>query len=179
MANLKPFRDYDEHDVINLFAVNSESANKGTVVVAEDAGVNFKNNLDLDSLSSYPNTLSAQFNVPWKVAPAASGAAKGSIVGLLLKDVRRYDENGEQLIFNPRKAAEMDVIISGQAVPVLTKGLVLVSGMIGTPGYGSGARPGANGNLQVTGWSASDNSIIGKFLGPAGSDGYALFKLEV
>ena len=72
----------------------------------------------------------------------------------------------------------MDVIISGQAVPVLTKGLVLVNDIVGTPGFGSGARPAANGNLQVTGWSASEASIIGKFLGPTGSDGYALFKLE-
>ena len=178
MANLKPFRDYDEHDVINLFAVNSESANKGTVVVAEDAGINFKNNLDLDSLSSYPNTLSAQFNVPWKVAPAASGAAKGSIVGLLLKDVRRYDENGEQLIFNPRKAAEMDVIISGQACPILTKGLVLVNGIVGTPAFGSGAAvsDAGGGDLKVV---AYGSATVGKFLGPKNDEGYALLKVEL
>jgi hypothetical protein len=178
MANLKPFRDYDEHDVINLFAVNAESANKGTVVVAENDGINLKNNLDLDSLSSYPNTLSAQFNVPWKVVPAASGAAKGQIVGLLLKDVRRFDENGEQLIFNPRKAAEMDVIITGQACPILTKGLVLISGIVGTPGVGSGAAvsDAGNGDLKVVPYA---NATVGKFLGPKNDEGYALLKVEL
>jgi hypothetical protein len=178
MANLKPFRDYDEHDVINLFAYSGTVGNKGNVVVAQGQGVNLLDPTSLDNLSSYGNTLSAQFNVPWTVTEASASSTKSQVVGMLLKDVRNTDENGERLIYNPRKAAEMDVIISGQAVPILTKGLVLVNGMQGTPGYGSGARPAANGNLQVTGWSASEASIIGKFLGPTGSDGYALFKLE-
>jgi hypothetical protein len=178
MANLKPFRDYDEHDVINLFAVNAESANKGTVVTADDNGVDLKSALSLDNLSSYDNTLSAQFNVPWTVSPAASGAAKGQIVGLLLKDVRRYDENGEQLIYNPRKAAEMDVIITGQACPILTKGLVLVNGIVGTPGFGSGAAvsDAGGGDLKVV---AYGSATVGKFLGPKNDEGYALLKVEL
>jgi hypothetical protein len=178
MANLKPFREYDEHDVINLFAVNAESANKGTAVVANGNGVNFKDNTSLDSISPYSNTLSAQFNVPWTVSPAASGASKGQIVGLLLKDVRRYDENGEQLIFNPRKAAEMDVIITGQACPILTKGLVLVNGIVGSPNYGSGAAvsDAGGGDLKVV---AYGSATVGKFLGPKNDEGYALLKIEL
>ena len=178
MANLKPFRDYDEHDVINLFAVNSASANKGTVVTADGNGVNFKDATSLDNLSPFGNTLSAQFNVPWTVSPAASGSAKGSIVGLLLKDVRKFDENGEQLIFNPRKAAEMDVIISGQAAPILTKGLVLVSGIVGTPNFGSGAAvsDAGGGDLKVIAYASA---TVGKFLGPKNDEGYALLKVEL
>lgn len=178
MANLKPFRDYSEHDVINIFAVNAESANKGTVVVADGNGVNFKDNTSLDSISPYSNTLSAQFNVPWTVSPAASGATKGEIVGLLLKDVRKYDENGEQLIFNPRKAAEMDVIITGQACPILTKGLVLVNGIVGSPNYGSGAAvsDAGGGDLKVV---AYGSATVGKFLGPKNDEGYALLKIEL
>ena len=178
MANLKPFRDYDEHDVINLFAVNAESANKGTVVTADSNGVNLKDATSLDDLSPYANTLSAQFNVPWTVSPAASGAAKGEIVGLLLNDVRKYDENGEQLIFNPRKAAEMDVIISGQAAPILTKGLVLVNGIVGTPGVGSGAAvsDAGGGDLKVVAYA---DATVGKFLGPKNDEGYALLKVEL
>jgi hypothetical protein len=178
MANLKPFRDYDEHDVINLFTVNAESANKGTVVTANGNGVNFKDATSLDNLSSYGNTLSAQFNVPWTVSPAASGAAKGQIVGLLLKDVRKFDENGEQLIFNPRKAAEMDVIISGQAAPILTKGLVLVSGIVGDPGFGSGAAVSnaGGGDLKVVAYTGA---TVGKFLGPKNDEGYDLIKIEL
>lgn len=178
MANLKPFRDYDEHDVINVFAVNAESLNKGSVVVANGDGVNLKNNLGLGNLSSYGNTLSAQFNVPWTVSAAPSGATKGQIVGLLLKDVRRVDENGEILMYNPRKAAEMDVIVSGQACPILTKGLVLVNGIVGTPGVGSGAAvsDAGGGNLKVVPYA---NATVGKFLGPKNDEGYALLKVEL
>jgi len=178
MANLKPFRDYDEHDVINLFAYSGTVGNKGNVVVAQGQGVNLLDPTSLDNLSSFGNTLSAQFNVPWTVTEASASSTKSQVVGMLLKDVRNTDENGERLIYNPRKAAEMDVIISGQAVPILTRGLVLVNGIQGAaPGFGSGAAPTANGNLFVTG--AGTTNAIGKFLGPTGSDGYALFKLEL
>jgi hypothetical protein len=97
---------------------------------------------------------------------------------LLLKDVRRYDENGEQLVFNPRKAAEMDVILSGQAAPILTKGLVLVNGIVGTPGVGSGAAvsDAGNGDLKVVPYA---NATVGKFLGPKNDEGYALLKVEL
>jgi len=180
MANLKPFRDYDEHDVINLFAYSGASANKGTVVTVVGNGVNLLDATSLDNLSPYANSLSAQYNVPWTVTAAASGASKGAIVGMLLKDVRTFDENGERLIFNPRKAAEMDVIISGQAVPVLTKGIVLVGGIVGTPNFGSGAavaNAGA-GDLKVVDYSNA-TTCIGKFLGPTGGDGFALLKIEL
>ena len=178
MANLKPFRDYDEHDVVNLFAVNSESLNKGSVVTAEGNGVNFDNPLAIDDLSNIGNAVSAKFNVPWTVAPAPSGSAKGSILGLTLKDVRKYDENGEQLVYNPRKAAEMDVVISGQACPVLTKGLVMVGDIVGTPGFGSGAAvsDAGDGSLKVVAYA---DATVGKFLGPKNSEGYAVLKIEL
>jgi hypothetical protein len=177
MANLKPFRDYDEHDVINLFAVNSSALNKGTVVVADGNGVDFRNPSILDNLSPYSNTYSAQFNVPWSVSAAPSGAS-GKIVGLLLKDVREVDENGERLMHNPRKAAEMDVIISGQACPILTKGLVLISGIAGEPNFGSGAAVAdlGGGNYKVVEYSAK---TVGKFLGPKDNQGFALLKVEL
>jgi len=180
MANLKPFRDYDEHDVINLFAYSGASANKGTVVTVQGNGVNLTDATSLDNISPFGNTLSSQYNVPWTVTAAASGASKGAIVGLLLKDVRSVDENGERLIFNPRKAAEMDVIISGQAAPILTKGIVLVSGIVGTPAFGSGAAvsDAGGGDLKVVTYTAA-NATVGKFLGPTGSDGYALLKIEL
>ena len=177
-SNLKPFRDYDEHDVINLFAVSGATADKGTVVTAQSNGINLKDQTSLDNLSFAANSLSAQFNVPWTVCPAASGASKGQIVGLLLKDVRTFDENGERLIFNPRKAAEMDVIISGQAAPILTKGLVLVSGINGSPNYGSGAAvaDAGDGSLKVIAYASA---TVGKFLGPKNDEGYALLKVEL
>jgi hypothetical protein len=151
--------------------------NKGSVVVAEGNGVDFSNNLVIDDLSSLGNAVSAKFNVPWTVKAAPSGSAKSAIVGLTLKDVRRFDENGEQLMYNPRKAAEMDVIVSGQACPILTKGIVLVGDIVGTPGFGSGAAvsDAGDGSLKVVPYA---NATVGKFLGPK-TDGYALLKIEL
>jgi len=182
-SNLKPFRDYDEHDVINLFAASGASVDKGTVVIAQASGINLKDQNALDNLSFAANTLSAQFNVPWTVAPAPANSLRGQIVGLTLKDVRTFDENGERLIFNPRKAAEMDVIISGQAVPVVTKGIVLVSGIVGTPSFGQGAAvaDAGDGSLKVISYASGITSgiCIGKFLGPKNDEGYALLKIEL
>jgi hypothetical protein len=178
MANLKSFRDYDEHDVINLFAVDAASAEAGSVVVADGVGVNLKDDMSLDSLSPFAGTLSSQYNVPWTVSLAPSGATKGSIVGILLKDVRTFDENGEKLVYNPRKAAEMDVIVTGQACPIATKGVFLVGGIVGTPGVGSGAavsNAGA-GAIKVTTYATA---TVGKFLGPKNDEGYALLKIEL
>ena len=45
--------------------------------------------------------------------------------------VRELDENGERLIHNPRKAAEMGVVVKGQAVPILTRGVLHVTGLNG------------------------------------------------
>jgi len=177
-SNLKPFRDYDDHDVINLFAVSGASVDKGAVLTAQGSGINLKDQTSLDNLSFAANTLSAQFNAPWTTTVAASGATQGQIVGILLKDVRTFDENGEKLIFNPRKAAEMDVIISGQAAPLLTKGTVLISGINGTPSFGSGAAvaDAGDGSLKVVTYATK---TVGKFLGPKNDEGYALLKIEL
>lgn len=177
-TNLKPFRDYDEHDVVNLFTVSGSSVDKGTVVAVQGNGVNLKDATSIDNLSNVGNSVSAQFNVPWSVAPAASGATASSILGVLLKDVRTFDENGEKLIFKPRKAAEMDVIISGQAAPILTRGIVLVSGINGSPTYGSGAAvaDAGDGSLKVVPFASK---TVGKFLGPKNDEGYALLKIEL
>jgi hypothetical protein len=178
MANLKPFRDYDEHDVVNLFSVNSASLNKGSVVVSNGDGVNLDQPLAMDNLSNIGNTVSSQFSVPWTLSVAPSGASKGDILGLTLKDVRNVDENGQQLKFHPRKAAEMDVVLSGQACPVLTKGLVLVGDIVGSPAFGSGAAvsDAGDGSLKVVDYASA---TVGKFLGPKNSEGFALLKIEL
>ena len=76
-------------------------------------------------------------------------------IGMLLYDVKETDENGEKLIFNPRKAAELQVALSGQAVPVVSKGIFLYKGIDGTPTAGGNAYIGANGILSATAGSAT------------------------
>jgi len=178
MPTLKPFNDHSEHEVINLFTVTGDLP-RGTFVTAAGAGVNLTDDNTIGELSPFGNTVSAVFSVPWSAVAAPSGTAKASVIGATLKDFRTYDENGERLLFHPRKAAEMDVIVSGQAVPVLTRGIVLYSGIVGTPAYGSGAAisDAGDGGLKVVAYNAA--TCVGKFLGPKNAQGHALLKIEL
>ena len=178
MPTLRPYNDHSEHEVINLFTVTGDLP-RGTFVTAADAGVNLDTANTIGQLSPFGNTVSAVINVPWNAVAAPSGSARHSVIGTTLKDFRTYDENGEKLLFHPRKAAEMDVVVSGQAVPVLTRGIVLYSGIVGTPGYGSGAAiaDAGDGGLKVVAYSAT--TCVGKFLGPKNSAGHALLKIEL
>lgn len=180
MPNLKPFRDYDEHDVVNLFAYDGTSVNKGTLVkISSTAGYESTDEMGMDhgvSTTSYGNTVSQRYNVAALVENAASGDTP---LGMLLYDVRETDENGEKLLYNPRKAAEMQVAISGQAVPVATKGLFLVNGVDHTAGA---ITPGAKAYAADSGLIStnSDGTVqVGTFLGGFDSNSDVLVKLNL
>jgi hypothetical protein len=174
MPNLLNFRDYDEHDVVNLFAYSGTlPVNKGTIV--KIVGNGWKNTDELDMLGSpgnaYDNTVAERYGVAAKVGDAASGEAG---LGILLYDVKETDENGEKLIFNPKKAAEMGVAISGQAVPVATRGTFLYDGVVGTPVAGASAYWDGSEISAVTG-----ANVIGKFLGAKDADDNVLVKIDL
>lgn len=178
--NIKPLRSVSQFDIVPFFSFNGASANKGTFVSAVGSGLNLKDDeLTMGNLSSVAGTFSAEFRVPWLVEPAASGCAKASVLGMLTKGVATVDENGYPLIYDSRKAAEMDVVVSGQAVPIATKGFVLYSGIVGTPAFGSGAAiaDAGDGSLKVV--AATDAKSIGRFLGPKNSEGYAPLEFDL
>jgi len=171
---IKPFRDYSEHDVINLFAFDQASGDKGVVVKVSTGWTNEDNLGTAPVGNQYPNTVSNRWTVNARVTTAGSGDS--APLGILLYDVREYDENGELLIFHPRKAAEMQAVLSGQAVPILRRGLILYSGALGQPGVGSGVYIGGNGVLSATG--QPNATKIGTFLGTGDSHGYVLTSLN-
>ncbi len=186
---LRPFRDYSEHEVLNLFAF-SGAAESAAVMATRGAAVKISAegfttgptsssaNQPTDFLgnvgAAFPLSNSQRFGVRPKVTLADSG----NVLGLTLMDVRELDENGEKLIFNPRKAAEMNVVISGQAVPVLTRGVVLYSGSaITNATVGQFAVvSGTAGDLANTSTLRTNEVAVGKFLGNA-VNGTALLKI--
>ena len=100
----------------------------------------------------------------------------------MLYDVKDADENGELLKYNPRKAAEMQAVIPGQAVPVVTRGIFLVQGVLGTPTAGGIAYAGGTGQITSSTGTAGPNIAnvaIGKFLGAADTNGETLVKLAL
>lgn len=187
--NLRPFRDYSEHEVLNFFAYSGAAdsssviATKGKAVKISAEGfttgpTNSSANQPTDFLgdvgAAFPLSNSQRFGVRPKVTIANSG----DVIGLTLLDVRELDENGEKLIFNPRKAAEMNVVISGQAVPILTRGVVLYSGSaIANATAGQYAVvSGTAGDLANISTLRTNEVAVGKFLGSAVSN-TALLKI--
>jgi len=175
--------------VVNLFTFNSATSlpqNKGTFVTIT-AGWN---NAYADSTLSASlqetellgdvgvnagGTVSDRYGVVSKVGPTATGDS--APLGITLWDCKETDENGEKLIFNPRKAAEMQAAISGQAVPVATKGMFVYSGVLGTPAINGSCYVGTDGVLSATG--NADAKVVGKFLGTKDGQNNVLFKLEL
>lgn len=186
---LRPFRDYSEHEVLNLFAFSGTAesaavmATRGAAVKVSAEGfttgpTSSSANQPTDFLgdvgAAFPLSNSQRFGVRPKVTLADSG----NVLGLTLMDVRELDENGEKLIFNPRKAAEMNVVISGQAVPVLTRGVVLYSGSAITNATAGqfAVVSGTAGDLANTSTLRTNEVAVGKFLGNA-VNGTALIKI--
>jgi hypothetical protein len=176
MPNLKPFRDIDEHDVLNLYKALSGTVAKGTFVKIVSGFVNEESNMDFiqDPVqATYGNTVSLRYGVK----PYVNGCTSGDLpIGMTLYDVKETDENGDRLINNPRKQAELQCVVSGQAVPILTRGIVLYSGVAGFVTAGSSLYSSANGELSVSGTSTH---VVGKALGPKDTKGFVLIRIDL
>ena len=137
---LYPFRQYSDVDVINMFASDTVDATPSTngngsagVFVKVSAG-----NLDLDPIqytatditntlgkTDYPFLGAAQYPaVPLKFTAATAGEP---VLGMTLNQTLATDENGERLLYNPVKRAELQAVLTGQAVPVATRGIFTLS----------------------------------------------------
>jgi hypothetical protein len=185
MPKLKPFRDYSEHDVVNLYSLyGSAPINAGTLVQIYNDGVHSFQGLN--NMSSFDNTISALFESVGKVK-ILENFDDTLPLGVLLKDVREYDENGEYLLHNPRKLAELDCVLPHQTVPVLTKGLIYVNDIdleskvinaitysAPTPEAGIAAYAGNNGKISTLGLTR-----VGTFMSALDPQGYALIRLTL
>lgn len=180
-TTLLPFRDYCEHDVINLFQYSGTiPAYRGKLVKCVASGWR-TDETDTQFLgspgASFTNTVSQRYGTLPAVTACGTGEA---CVGMLLYDVKETDENGEKLIFNPRKAAEMQVALSGQTVPIVTRGIFLISGAFnGSVTAGAAAYPSGDGEITTTADNQVTNSTIGKFLGAPNAKGHALLYLNI
>lgn len=174
--NIKPLRDIDEHEVLNVFASNDVPLNKGAFV---KIATGWKNDDDVINLvgavgESYLGTVSQRYGVTPRVTIATSGS---NVVGMALNDVKETDENGLPLVLFPKKAQQMQVAISGQAVPLLRRGLVLYSGITGTPTDGA---PAYLNNVDNDGSVSVSGSVkVGQFLGGKDAEGYAFLFVDV
>ena len=177
---LLPFRQYNEFDVVNMYALVDAAVNESTTGVGTgDAGVFVKisdGNFDNDPVSyasdsylgktDYPHIGVNQYpKVNLKVTPAASGDLTNCL-GITLRQTAKTDENGEKLIYYRQKAEELMCVLPGQAVPVATRGIfsLAANAIDGTLIVGSGFKLSANGG-KITGCAHSDAGKLGLVLG--------------
>ena len=132
---LLPFRQYNEHDVVNMFALASASALESTT--GDGAGSNgvfvkvTDGNLNQDVITYGSDSYLGKTDYPFvggdmyptnplEVNVCASGDVP---LGITLNQTAKTDENGEKLIYNQTKKEELQAILPGQSVPVVTKGI--------------------------------------------------------
>lgn len=197
MALLRPFRQLHENDVVNLYAyegdIPAEGVSRGSIVkihTTTGAGANkgWSADDEFENVSinnNYPNTVSDRWAVKARIKLAASGDTVKPL-GMMLYDVAEYDENGEKLLWHPLKGHEMQVALSGQAVPVLMRGIVMVNGIDDPNGLAqANAKVYADDNGDIT-TESTGRQQIGRLLGPVvgstalnGNPGDVLMKLEL
>lgn len=179
MPSIRPFRDIDEH---NVFALASWS---GSLPALKGQLVQLSSGWDSDQElqesgpvgATYGNTVSLRYGVAPKIGAVTSSGQK--VLGMLLWDIKEYDENGEKLIFNRTKQHQMQCAISGQAVPVAKRGTFLVSGVQGTPAPLQPAYLHTDGGLvAVPAGLTVTATRVGTFLGPKDSKGWVLVDID-
>lgn len=178
MLRILPFRQYDENDVINLFALDGASANESTTGSgAGDAGVFVKvsdGDFNLDPISYSDNAYLGKTDYPFVKAqypsvnlectPAISG---DSCLGITLRQTAKTDENGEKLLYNPVKAEELFCVMPGQAVPVATRGVFTLTddGYSGSLTVGGGVQLSDVESGKVIACAANSADKIGTVIG--------------
>jgi hypothetical protein len=167
ISRLLPFRQYSEQEVINFYSLDEATGEAGSLVRVSSA------NLDLDPIqyttrgdaNAYANTLghasSLYPTVAYKVTKViGTGDFITGALGIMLRDVRTVDENGQNLLFYPEKKAELQCVVSGEAVPVAAKGVftfsqnAFVNGSTVRPAVGDWVVPATNGLLTGVGTQA-------------------------
>lgn len=176
-----PFRQYNETDVINMFAMGTGFINESVTDSGNgDAGVFVtveSGNLNLDTIvydsaydsylgkTTYPYVGVNQYpRVSLSLKPATSGDA---LVGMTLRQTAKTDENGEKLLYYPQKAEELMCMLPGQSVPVVKRGVFALAAAAfagSVPGVGSGFKLPSGVSGKVTGCTNVDAQKIGTVL---------------
>ena len=150
-----PYRDYSEHDVVNMFSLSTAGVTDGFqswteagsgkwdsgVVVKVSAGATLPGDLPSglsehasdEQLRKYLGASQTSAHIGYNAYPyngmtVEPAGASDVALGITLRETLAYDENGEKLLYYKQKLDEAQAVLPGQTVPVLTKGLVLLSG---------------------------------------------------
>lgn len=199
ITRLNPWRSVDENDVINLFSLDANTGEAGALVRVSNGNMSedVVSYVDDANWTSPLGHARSQYPVnPLKVTKVTATGQAG-VLGIMLRDVRSTDENGELLKYYSVKKDELQCVISGETVPVATRGIFEVNsnafanGLV--PAVGSLAVPAVNG--QLTGVAVASATAeqkqyaVGIFLATgnrvsqqdtdAYAGGFAILKLDI
>jgi len=173
-----PFRQYNETDVINMFAMGTGFINEsvtdsnfgdaGVFVTVESGDLN-ADTITYDTAyasylgkTNYPHVGVNQYpRVTLSLKPATSGDA---LLGMTLRQTAKLDENGEKLLYYPQKAEELMCMLPGQAVPVATRGVFTLAATAfagSVPAVGSGIKLPSGVSGKITGCTNTDTQKVG------------------
>ena len=172
ITRLLPFRQYDENDVINFYSFDGETGQAGSVVTVSaanlsDEPVQYVQRGDSDSFqTTLGKALSMYPEVPYKVEKTNATGVGVRPLGILLRDIRNKDENGENLLYYPEKKEELQCVVSGEAVPVASRGIftINVKGLTNgvAPAINSFALPSLDGTITGVVTSAARGHHVDK-----------------
>ena len=162
IPTLLPLEEHPAHEVLNFYTYSGTiPVNRGTFVKIGGSGFTSESN-DTQFLgnpgAAYGNTVSQRYGVLPYVSVCTSGSTP---IGCLLFDVKEVDENGDRLILHPHKWHEIHAVPSGKAVPILTRGNVMYSGISGTVTAGQTLRVSDDGGLNTVGAAAAAAVALG------------------
>ena len=152
---LLPFRDYDEHDVVNLFKSagtleqfidlshtdrrSTPQGDAGVFVKVSAGTLNADGTswdpIDVDAKTGgesllgktdYPN-VAKNFYPEAALSFAPITGAADECIGITLRQTVARDELGENLLYNPVKKDELFGVLPGEVVPVLSKGMISIT----------------------------------------------------
>jgi len=152
---LLPFRDYDEHDVVNLFKSagtleqfidlshadrrSTPQGDAGVFVKVSNGVLNTSSTdwdpIDIDAQTGansllgktdYPN-VAKNFYPEATLSFAPIAAPTDSCIGITLRQTVARDELGENLLYNQVKKDELFGVLPGEVVPVLSKGMISIT----------------------------------------------------
>ena len=184
-----PYRDYSEHDVVNLFALDVSSATLADMVPGGsgdfDAGVVVK--VSAGALpGDTPSTLETSGGLRDYLGASFSGAhigfnaypsngmtvvpadGSGATLGITLRETLAFDENGEKMLYYKQKLDEAQGVLPGETVPVLSKGMVLLaaSAFSAAPTLGDDLEVDSSGTSGTAGKlvTAVSGTVVGKVI---------------
>lgn len=200
-----PFRQYNEHNVVNLYALDGSATIPGDLATEGDgdAGIlvkikagDFDKGIEYDfsqgylGKTDYPHVGANGYpKVTGMTFEPTTGTEDTGVLGITLRQTATHDENGEKLLYYRQKAIEHQAVLPGEVVPVLTAGLVTLaaSAFDAAPTLGATLGAGAGGLLTVGGTGVGRILALGsrkagdnpdQFSG-TGTAAYALVKIEL